>query len=213
MKRNHEAGLPASVQEGAVPAFAVALIAGGQSTRMGRDKAWIDWQGRPLWQVQLGKLMELKPARALISCRKEQQLSMPCAETLHDPPDNQGPLPALARCVEHARMPVLALAVDMPGVTVAFMREMRRRFEESGRGVVFRTPRGWEPMCTVYPPGVLPLLHEALMRHELRLQTFIQSAVNTGLLDVIPLSKGQETFFFNLNTPADLAWMPPPPST
>src|SRR6478735_7306580 len=94
--------------------FAAALIAGGQSRRMGRDKAWLDWRGEPLWQFQLRKLAELQPDALIISCREAQRLEPPSAVVLHDPPDNQGPLPALARCLEHARLPLLALAVDMP---------------------------------------------------------------------------------------------------
>jgi len=54
--------------------FAAVLLCGGRSTRMGRDKAFLDWDGRPLWQVQLEKLQQLAPQRLLISCREEQKV-------------------------------------------------------------------------------------------------------------------------------------------
>ena len=79
--------------------FAAVLLCGGQSTRMGRDKAFIDWQGRPLWQVQLDKLQQLGPERLLISCRAEQKvgqvfnLSSIASECVFDPPEaDDGPL-------------------------------------------------------------------------------------------------------------------------
>jgi molybdopterin-guanine dinucleotide biosynthesis protein A len=186
--------------------FAAALIAGGQSRRMGRDKAWIEWQGEPLWQFQLRKLRELNPALLLIACREEQHVTSEDAEVLHDPADNQGPLPALARCLARAGAPLLVLAVDMPHVTVALLREL---FEQSAvaaatKGAVFHGTHGYEPLCAKYPAAVLPLLEDSLARGNLRLQVFVQQAVDAGLMRVIPLSKAQEALFFNLNTPTDL---------
>src|SRR6478672_3356741 len=106
--------------------FAAALISGGRSSRMGRDKAFLDWHGGPLWECQFDKLARLTPALLLISCREDQKIASDRAEVLHDPPGNQGPLPALARCLERAQMPLLALAVDMPHVTVSLLQELRR---------------------------------------------------------------------------------------
>lgn len=186
--------------------FAAALIAGGQSRRMGRDKALLDWQGELLWQAQLRKLAELTPASLLISCREEQQLVSPHAETLHDLPDDQGrgPLPALARCLERVQMPLLVLAVDMPQVTLPVLRDLLQQSTLDGSGAVFRGSHGYEPLCAVYPPSVLPLLRDSLAAGNLRLQTFVQRAVDAKMLHVIPLSKEQEPHFLNLNSPADL---------
>ena len=36
------------------------------------------------------------------------------------------------------------------------------------------------------------------------MQSFVQRAVDSGMLRVIPLSKEQEALFLNVNTPADL---------
>jgi molybdopterin-guanine dinucleotide biosynthesis protein A len=185
--------------------FAAALIAGGQSRRMGRDKAWIEWQGEPLWQIQLRKLSELNPSLLLVACREEQRLSSHEAEVLHDPPDNQGPLPALARCMARAQEPLLALAVDMPHVTVPLLRELVHQGAATAGGAVFHGAHGYEPLCAMYPPAVLPLLEDSFARGNLRLQVFVQQAVDAGLMRVIPLSKEREGLFFNLNTRTDLA--------
>jgi molybdopterin-guanine dinucleotide biosynthesis protein A len=192
-------------RKGRATPFAAALIAGGQSRRMGRDKAWLDWHGEPLWQVQLRKLEELHPSALFISCREEQRLDSTLAAPIHDPPDNQGPLPALARCLERAQMPVLALAVDMPHVTVPLLRGLMEATGDSHAGAVYRGTHGYEPLCALYPLTTLPLLRDSLARGNLRLQSFVDESVEAGLLRVIPLSKEQEALFLNLNTPDDLA--------
>jgi molybdopterin-guanine dinucleotide biosynthesis protein A len=51
--------------------FAAALLAGGKSRRMGRDKALlpVEWEGAsvPLWERQLSILKALAPAELVIS--------------------------------------------------------------------------------------------------------------------------------------------------
>jgi molybdopterin-guanine dinucleotide biosynthesis protein A len=188
----------------AAASIAAALIAGGRSQRMGRDKAWLDWQGTPLWELQLGKLKALNPSLLLISCRQEQKIEVSHVEVLHDPPDNQGPLPALARCLERARMPLLAFAVDLPQVTVSLLRELVQDHTAADVGAVFRGVHGYEPLCALYPPATLPLLQDAISQRNLRMQSFVERAVDSGMLRVIPLSKEQEALFLNVNTPADI---------
>ena len=187
------------------PCFAAVLMAGGQSKRMGRDKAKLDWNGQMLWEHQLAKLAAVGPDKLILSARAEQKLETSSAELLLDPPGNQGPLPALARCLESAQMPLLALAVDMPHMTTNLLYELVQLGMEAKCGAVFRGAHGFEPLCALYPPNVLPMLHASLESGNLRLQVFVQSAVDAGLLRVIPLSKEREALFFNLNTPADLA--------
>ncbi|MBO0696335.1 MAG: NTP transferase domain-containing protein, partial [Verrucomicrobia bacterium] len=41
--------------------ISAVLLAGGQSRRMGTDKATLPFRGKPLWQIQLGLLRELEP--------------------------------------------------------------------------------------------------------------------------------------------------------
>lgn len=182
--------------------FAAALIAGGQSRRMGRDKAFLDWQGQPLWEAQLDKLAALQPARLLLSCRREQTISAPQVEFVYDPPGSDGPLPALARCLEAVDMPVLALAVDMPRVTAAFLRELIAMSSTAHRGVIYHGTHGYEPLCALYPVTIMPLLQEAIAQGNFRFQNLIQNAVEAGWLTVVPMT--QEKLFSNLNTPADL---------
>lgn len=181
--------------------FAAALLAGGMSRRMGQDKAMLDWNGQPLWRFQLHKLRAIHPARLFVSARQDQNLHTHDAQLVLDPIEDQGPLPAIERCLRLAApLPLLVLAVDMPDITVDFLQIMLSH----RRGIVFQSDRGFEPLCAVYPPEVLPLF----ARHS-RLQTFAQEAVDLGLLHLEALTPSQKTAFLNLNFPADLPCKPP----
>lgn len=176
---------------------------------MGRDKARLDWQGRPLWQAQLDKLRALQPARLLVACREEQGLHQPPVadvEWLFDPAgDDSGPLGAIERALTAAALPLLVLAVDLPAMPAAFLDRGLRTPAEPGRSRFFATAQGLEPLAGWYDPALLPLLQEALARRELGLQRLILRAAGLGLAALRQAEAGEAAFFANANTPGEWA--------
>jgi len=188
--------------------FAAALLAGGRSTRMKQDKALLHWHGQDLWQAQLHKLQSLGAARVLLSCRSEQSLFVSPSEevqVVHDPEGvDDGPLGAITRCLEQVQMPLLVLAVDMPWMTAAFLREQLHEHESPDKGWFFRSPHGDEALAGLYVPSMLPLMREALSKTDFKLQHVIEAAVHSDLAATHALGEEQMPFFRNANTPADL---------
>ena len=161
---------------------------------MGRDKALMEWQGVPLWKHQLQTLQALNPERTLISCRSEQGLQS-TEEFLYDPPDSDdGPLGAITRCLELVQMPLLVLAVDMPWMTSAFLRD------EVLKGGFFRGEHGFEALAAVYEPEMLPVMQEALSNGQLALQRVIAKLEGR----VRPITEAQAGYFRNANYEAEL---------
>ncbi|MCF7787016.1 MAG: molybdenum cofactor guanylyltransferase [Prosthecobacter sp.] len=188
--------------------FAAVLLAGGRSTRMKQDKALLHWHGQDLWQAQLHKLQSLEAARVLLSCRSEQSLFVSPSEeveVVHDPIGaDDGPLGAITRCLEQVQMPLLVLAVDMPWMTAAFLREQLSKHENPEKGWFFRGPHGDEALAGLYVPAMLPLMQEALSKKDFKLQHVIEAAVHSDLAITHALGEEQMPFFHNANTPADL---------
>jgi len=188
--------------------FAAALLAGGRSTRMKQDKALLHWHGQDLWQAQLHKLQSIGAARVLLSCRREQPLFVSPSEeveVVHDPEGaDDGPLGAITRCLEQVQMPLLVLAVDMPWMTAAFLREQLHQHESPEKGWFFRGPHGDESLAGLYVPSMLPLMRESLSKKDFKLQHVIETAVHSELAITHALGDEQMPFFQNANTPADL---------
>ena len=85
---------------------------------MGRDKATIVFQGRPLWQRQLQVLRDLSPEKIFVSARKAPSWLPFDTELLLDEPPFRGPLSGLTRALASIQTSHLAvLAVDMPFMT------------------------------------------------------------------------------------------------
>lgn len=184
--------------------FAAAVLAGGRSSRMGTDKAHVQWHGRPLIEHQLATLRALGPAELLISARPGAVHAIANARLVFDRTPDQGPLGGIAAVLAATATPlVLVLAVDLPAMSAEFLC---RLLEASvpRRGVVPHGLRGWEPLAAVYPREILPLVQERLARRELALQPLVRAAVQQGLLLSREVSDAERERFQNINTPADL---------
>ena len=186
--------------------FAAALLAGGRSTRMKQDKALLHWHGQDLWQAQLHKLQTLGAERVLLSCRREQPLFPDeGVEIVYDPEGvDDGPLGAITRCLERVQMPLFVLAVDMPWMTAAFLREQLDQHENPEQGWFFRGPHGDEALAGMYVPAMLPHMREALSKKDLKLQHVIEACVHSGSAVTRQMEDDQAAFFHNVNTPGDL---------
>lgn len=77
------------------PLDAVLVLAGGESRRLGRPKAWIDWDGRPLLARVVDRLADLAP-EALVVGRPGQELPETPARRVDDDRPGEGPLAGLA---------------------------------------------------------------------------------------------------------------------
>lgn len=191
------------------PPFAALLLAGGRSRRMGYDKAFLEWNGVPMWRWQLEKLAASRASRLLLSCRSEQAPSMadlpPDAEFIWDLPDHStGPLGILTHVLELMEIPVLALAVDMPWLPVAEV--VRRWSENPATGFCFEAGHGVEPLAAVYVPALLPLLSANLAAGRLSLQPMIHEAAKAGCMAILKADESEHYWFKNLNTPEEYGY-------
>ena len=112
------------------------LLAGGESRRMGTEKATIVFNGEPLWQRQIKLLRHLGPENILVSARAERSWRPADTELVLDQPPSRGPISGLTAALGRTRTShLMALGVDMPFVTTAQLQDLCRR-ASAGCGVV-----------------------------------------------------------------------------
>ena len=76
--------------------LSAVLLAGGESRRMGTDKATFVFRGKPLWQVQLETLQKLRPKEIFVSARIDPPWRREDVLFVADLPPSRGPLSGLA---------------------------------------------------------------------------------------------------------------------
>ncbi|MDO1529431.1 NTP transferase domain-containing protein [Fulvimonas sp. R45] len=97
------------------------VLAGGRSTRMGRDKALLDWQGRPLLERRLDALRASGVDDVRVSGDR------PAYQGVADAQPGLGPLAGLAAVAEATagEAELLVIPVDMPLLGAALLRRLR----------------------------------------------------------------------------------------
>jgi molybdenum cofactor guanylyltransferase len=180
------------------------LLAGGESRRMGRDKATIEFEGQPLWQRQLEILRSLAPEKIFVSARTTPSWLPDDIEVILDDPPSRGPLSGLTKALEHMRTShLLALAIDMPFMTSKQLGTLWCR-AATGCGVVPVLGEGAEPLAAIYPAEAAPEFATALAGFDFSLQGLIRKLAAQGKLQLLPASVEDEYLYGSVNEPDDL---------
>ncbi len=180
------------------------LLAGGESSRMGREKAIVEWRGRPLWKWQIEKLRALRPDRIFLSARSDPSWRPTDVHLVQDASPSRGPLSGLAAALarietEHA----LVLAIDMPFMTVRHL-EYLGSFATEGVGVLPMINDRAEPLAALYPRKLEAEFAQALRGATYALQPLVCNLAASGKLQIVPISGEDRTFYKSMNEPADL---------
>jgi len=180
------------------------LLVGGQSSRMGSDKATLMMGGEPLWQRQLRVLRELAPDKTWISARTLPDWCLDNVEVILDEPPSRGPLSGITAALAHLRTShLLALAIDMPKMTAAHIRKLLWH-AQPGSGVIPKIENRFEPLCAVYPVEAFNAAHRALSRDHLSLQSFAENLCHENLARSYTVLDSEKHLYLNLNEPAQL---------
>jgi molybdopterin-guanine dinucleotide biosynthesis protein A len=186
--------------------FSAAVLAGGRSTRMGTDKAFLRIGDEPLIVRQLRRLRETGAAELLVSGRAGVDYSCCQAEVVYDEHPDAGPLAGLASLLEAAANPfVLLLAVDMPAMTAAMLTKLLAACAEDS-GCVPCDEAKLQPLAAVYPKRSLALAKRRLADGAYSMHGFVNQAIAEGLAQTLPIEPEDWQCFVNWNEPSD--WQP-----
>ena len=131
--------------------FSAVLLVGGESRRMGADKAGLLFYGKPLWQVQLETLQKLRPREIFVSARIDPPWRGHDVLFVEDVPPSHGPLSGLAASLNRMNSDhLLALAIDMPWMSNKYLEFLVAQIQP-GRGVLAKIDDRAEPLAAIYP--------------------------------------------------------------
>jgi len=180
------------------------LMAGGESHRMGKDKATIFFGGEMLWQRQLSLLKSMEPQKLCVSARTRLAWCPSDVETILDLVPHSGPLSGIAAALSSLQTShLLALAVDMPRMSPEHLKKLVH-LAERGCGVVPLNNHSFEPLCAIYPGEAASTAVGGLFCGRLSLQDFVQDLHAANRIRTYTLSKAELGLYQNVNTPNDL---------
>jgi molybdopterin-guanine dinucleotide biosynthesis protein A len=136
-------------------AMPAAVLAGGASRRMGRDKGALPWGAGTLAQFQAARLASIFDEVWLVAKRAPEYDPAP-ARLLLDGTDDSAAIHGLARALREAQDRVFILAVDLPAIPEAVLRLIGRRgLETDSPALVPRAGGRLQPLAAVWRRRVL----------------------------------------------------------
>lgn len=189
----------------ACPLLRGLVLAGGQSVRMGEDKASLMVGGRTLLARGV-ELLQPLVVSVHVGIRADQatdQLRRRFA-ILIDPPAVAGPAAALvAACLHDPASAWLVLACDMPGVDRGSLEVLIAARDPGRGGTAWRSSDGGlpEPLCAIWEPATLARL--AAVAGEAGNAPLSPRAM-LAAADPLLLNPARPAALSSVNTPADL---------
>jgi molybdopterin-guanine dinucleotide biosynthesis protein A len=179
------------------------VLAGGRSTRMGRDKAALEYHGRAQLE-RAHDLLEKLVARAFVSVRPDQASDPLRARfaQIVDAGDLEGPAAGIRAAQKaHPDCAWLVLACDLPWLDIATLQHLIARRDPARLATAFRSSHDGlpEPLCAIYEPAAALALQEFLATGRNCPRKLLINS-DTLLLDQ-PDTKALD----NVNTPQELA--------
>lgn len=184
--------------------ISAVLLAGGESRRMGQDKATLVFHGKPLWEIQLDLLRKLHPGEIFLSARSDPVWRPIDVQFVPDQTPSRGPLSGLAATLSRVRTDhLLALAIDMPLMAEDFLRSLCDVIKPSC-GIVPMIGDHTEPLAAIYPKCAEADFIAVLSGDDFSLQSLTRRLIALGKLEVADVPGKDMKLFRNLNRPADL---------
>jgi molybdenum cofactor guanylyltransferase len=180
------------------------LFAGGESRRMGTDKATLMIHGELLWKRQLDLLRLLQPNTMLLSARFRPAWCPPEVEVVPDEPPSQGPLSGLVAALARSRTThLLTLAIDLPEMTAEHLQRLWQ-LALPDISVIPQRERRYEPLAAIYAGNTQSTATQLLASGRLSLQSLAEELVQTKAARVYRVSESECLLYRNVNSPADL---------
>jgi len=179
------------------------ILAGGQSSRMGSNKALLPCRGGLLIEVIHRLLSDIFSEVLIVTNSPEDYDFLPCRKV----PDRylgMGVLAGIHSGLYHSRNPaIFAVASDMPYLNERLIRHLGSR-ADTGGVLIPESPGGLEPLHAVYGQGCLDAMRDVLQNGQRRIVSFFDR-VNVCRMSAEQVARFDPCFasFVNVNTPGD----------
>ena len=188
------------------------VLAGGKSTRMGRDKALISIQGVPMLQLICtiaeactDKVYIVTPwterYQELLTSKSQFIREVPLPGETGNEPRTHGPLVGFMQGLAAVETNwVLLLACDLPNLRLEILQDWISKLDtipENKIAALVQNNQIWQPLCGFYRCRCLPELRQYIEQGGRSFQQWLKSYS----VEVLLLEDSQMLFNFNKNIP------------
>jgi molybdopterin-guanine dinucleotide biosynthesis protein A len=180
------------------------ILAGGQSSRLGTDKAFIKIGKKTLFENIYGLISDYCK-EVLISANNHTGYSFHEQRIIPDCITGLGPIGGIYSCLKHSGTENnLVVAVDIPFINKGLIQFLLSNMADAELIIPVSVNGKAEPLCALYNKSVLPYLEKMIAKKDLKVQNLIHYCKSKKLLVSHEQEFYHDRLFNNINTPDDL---------
>ncbi|MEM6763836.1 MAG: molybdenum cofactor guanylyltransferase [Bacteroidota bacterium] len=185
-------------REGLSSSLAGLVLMGGKSKRMGQDKAFLPYKGKPLYELAYEKLATICE-QVYLSVQEAQVPKLTSAYPyLVDTPTYEGPMGGLISTLTHLRTSLMVLAVDVPLLPPSLLQQTCHERDSHQLATLWYNEEAvrWEPLVGIWEYEALATLTHFYEQGGRSFQLFLQAH------EIKKLLISDTSAFKNVNEPS-----------
>ena len=186
--------------------IATLILAGGKSSRMGTDKALVNYQGKPMLQRVYQVAAECTEQVYILTPwaeRYQNILPLDCNYLIETQP-GKGPVNGLSEGLEQISADwILLLACDLPLLDAEIIKTWIDKLPQISTSTLALVPQRsdiWEPMCGFYRKEIKTELDSFLKSRKRSFQELLLGIE----VEVLEVDEKVDLMLLNCNYPGDL---------
>ena len=174
------------------------ILAGGKSTRMGQEKAFMQWKGKSFIKHIIDAALPV--CDAVILSGNQSKLQKFGFTVVKDLREGEGPVTALTGCFRQVKTDVaLVLSCDVPQIRTADLEQLIKNHQPENDVTLYSYQGRQMPLVAVYNRSCFPNFEEAFFSQKRKLFDVLSK------LNVQELAFTGEQGLLNINTTKDFA--------
>ncbi|ASF39631.1 molybdenum cofactor guanylyltransferase [Halobacillus halophilus] len=177
------------------------VLAGGSSTRMGEDKAWLNLGGETV-AVRIANELHKTVSTVVMNQNEGPDLPLPSIQDIYQ---DAGPLGGLHTVMASREEEWFFLsACDTPFIHESVYNYLSSFLDQTIDAVIPEYEGRLQPLSGIYRKSCLPIIETLLHNGERKVSLLLEQVQSVYVNDFQPLpSEVVNRHFFNMNTPED----------
>ncbi len=176
------------------------VLAGGKSSRMGKDKALMQFRGKRMIQHVLNAIAPLKiPIKIVANTDEYNKLGY---EVFKDIVEAKGPMGGILTAMHHTQASyIIVISCDIPFLTTMLLRQLVEGIEDYN--IIIPQSKGrLHPLCCIIKTSLKAEIEKRVGNNQLKMLELIQDT-HSKIVNVDDSMSDREDLLYNINTPEE----------
>ncbi len=181
--------------------FSIYILAGGKSSRMGKDKGLCLLNGKPMIEYVIGQVTPISDSVFIITANEDYRIFN--KELILDVFKDKGPAGGIDTALQHAKTDfIFVVACDMPFIDFNSIIKLFNHLKNHDIAII-KNGSQIESLFGFYNKSIAPKWRDLLKNHNLKVSDYYQY-FDTNFVDSVSFLSQNEKLFYNTNTPEEL---------